>query len=298
VAPLDFLSECKIAWPPSIGGGQGRRWSMTWNSAPPTRSPVPQLSLTGTPKSTLRCDLHANWTQVRIRRAILHPLELRYLPKEKETRMPIKDSQTSARIGALDRYGFLKSSAARAGIAFVALALFAGSQCGRALAADSSSGRSRSEGLAAVDYNFVAQANLGAPFQIDSGRVAEAKATTQEIRDYAHLMVITHIPVVDALNNILQQKNIKTPPNPLLNGAYRAMVASLKVEDGAALDRDYIEGQVQYQKGNAALFRNEIENGYDADLKQFARATLPKIEDHLERALKLAKDERGRAAPQ
>ena len=28
-----------------------------------------------------------------------------------------------------------------------------------------------------VDYNFVAQANLGAPFQIASGRIAEAKAT-------------------------------------------------------------------------------------------------------------------------
>jgi putative membrane protein len=227
---------------------------------------------------------------------ILHSPELRYLPKKKETHMPIKDSQSSARIGELDRYGFLKRSAASAGIAFVALVLFMGSQFGGALAADSRG--SKSEELAAVDYNFVAQANLGAPFQIDSGRVAEAKATTQEIRDYAHLMVITHIPLVDALNNILQQKNIKAPPNPLLNAAYRAMVASLKAEDGAALDRDYIEGQVEYQKGNAALFRNEIENGYDADLKQFARATLPKIEDHLERALKLAKDEPSRAAPQ
>jgi putative membrane protein len=36
-----------------------------------------------------------------------------------------------------------------------------------------------------VDYNFVAQANLGAPFQIASGRIAEEKATTANIRDYA-----------------------------------------------------------------------------------------------------------------
>jgi putative membrane protein len=32
----------------------------------------------------------------------------------------------------------------------------------------------------------------------------------------------------------------------------------------------------------------EIENGSDPDLRQFARETLPKIEDHLQRALKLA----------
>ena len=51
----------------------------------------------------------------------------------------------------------------------------------------------------------------------------------------------------------------------------------------------YVEGQVDYQKGNASLFRYEIQNGADPDLKEFAQRTLPKIEDHLQRALKLAK---------
>jgi putative membrane protein len=142
--------------------------------------------------------------------------------------------------------------------------------------------------LSPVDYNFVAQANLGAPFQVDSGRVAEKGATTAEIRDYAHLMVVTHIPVVDSLNRILSNKNIEAPANTLLHGAYTTMISSLKTERGAVLDRDYVEGQVDYQKGNAALFRNEIENGSDPALKDFARATLPKIVDHLDRALKLA----------
>jgi Domain of unknown function (DUF4142) len=72
-----------------------------------------------------------------------------------------------------------------------------------------------------------------------------------------------------------------------LHGAYEAMLASLKSERGAGFDRDHVEGQVEYQKGNAALSRNEIRDGSDPDLKQFARETLPKIEDHLQRALKL-----------
>jgi putative membrane protein len=149
---------------------------------------------------------------------------------------------------------------------------------------------SAAEKLSPADYNFVAQANLGAPFQIDSGRVAEKGATTAEIRDYAHLMVVTHIPVVDALNRILARKNIEAPANTLLHGAYKTMISSLNSEHGDALDRDYIEGQVDYQKGNEALFRNELENGSDTELKQFARATLPKIVDHLERAVKLAEE--------
>jgi Domain of unknown function (DUF4142) len=63
-----------------------------------------------------------------------------------------------------------------------------------------------------VDFNFVGQANLGAPFQVDSGRLAETKGTSAAIRSYAHLMVTSHIPVVDALNAILQRKNV-TPSN-------------------------------------------------------------------------------------
>ena len=142
--------------------------------------------------------------------------------------------------------------------------------------------------LNAIDFNFVGQANLGAPFQVDSGRLAETKGGNAAIRDYAHLMVTTHIPVINALNAILQRKSI-TPTNTLLDGAYGAMVSTLKAEQGGAFDRDYVNGQVEYQKGNAALFRQEIANGSDPDLKQFARDTLPKIEDHLQRALVLAR---------
>ena len=143
--------------------------------------------------------------------------------------------------------------------------------------------------LSPTDYNFIAQANLGAPFQGVSGRLAEKKAVSAAVRDYAHLMVVTHIPVVDALNAILQRKSIGAPANTLLHGAYVAMISTLKADRGVAFDRDYVDGQVNYQKGNAALFQDEIQNGNDADLKEFARQTLPKIEDHLALALRLPK---------
>ena len=149
--------------------------------------------------------------------------------------------------------------------------------------------------LNAVDFNFVGQANLGAPFQVDSGRLAETKATSAAIRSYAHLMVTTHIPVVDALNVILKQKNI-TPSSTLLHGAYDAMIFTLKADRGTAFDRNYVNGQVEYQKGNAALFEQEIQNGADPELKEFARQTLPKIVDHLQRAEKLAAAAGGRVA--
>ena len=144
--------------------------------------------------------------------------------------------------------------------------------------------------LGPVDYQFVAEANLGAPFQIDSGRLGEKRAENPAVRDYARLMVVTHIPVVDALNAILKRESIMPPPDTLLHGAYGTIIAVLKAEHGVTFDRDYVVGQVDYQKGNTALFQNEIQNGTDPNLKAFARQTLPKIENHLQRALKLAEN--------
>ena len=74
------------------------------------------------------------------------------------------------------------------------------------------------------------------------------------------------------------------------------MISTLEADHRATFDRNYVTGQVEYQKGNAALFEQEIRNGADPDLKEFARQTLPKIVDHLHRAEKLAAETSGSLA--
>ena len=178
---------------------------------------------------------------------------------------------------------------ARLGVSFALLSFIVATNIANAEDASATADASRASSmLSPVDYQFVAEANLGAPFQVDSGRLGEKRAGNGAVRDYAHLMVVTHIPVVDALNTILKRKGIMPPPDTLLQGAYVTMITTLKAEHGVVFDRDYVGGQVEYQKGNTALFQNEIQNGTDPDLRAFARQTLPKIEDHLQRALTLA----------
>ena len=116
-----------------------------------------------------------------------------------------KKSQTNKTNEA--RVGRIPAARAAVVVAVQVAMLTVGLSFARA-GSDSPSAASSSAQRARVDYNFVAQANLGAPFQIDSGRTAEKKATTAAIRDYAHLMVVTHIPVVDALNKILFSRRI------------------------------------------------------------------------------------------
>jgi putative membrane protein len=154
------------------------------------------------------------------------------------------------------------------------------------LAAQTSAASSPDSPLGTADSYFVSQTSLGTPFQVDSGRVAATKGTTQAIRSYAELMVSSHITVNNALLMILKNK-APAPPPTLLRAAYSTTISSLQHESGQTFDADYIMGQVNYQRANAALYQYEISNGTDSDLKTFAEETLPKLQDHLARALKL-----------
>jgi putative membrane protein len=147
-------------------------------------------------------------------------------------------------------------------------------------------GQSSTTALGPVDTYFVTQTSLGTPFQVDSGNLAVTKGTTQAIRDYAELMVSSHVAVNKALDAILKKKPAVPPPT-LLKAAYSTMISTLEHQGGKAFDSDYLTGQVNYQNANAALYKYEIANGADPDLKDFAKQTLPKIEDHLQRALNL-----------
>ena len=176
---------------------------------------------------------------------------------------------------------FLPSAAATLGLSAVLLLLTGSASTAQTPVTSTSGGV-----LGPADTYFVTQTSLGTPFQVDSGRLAESKGTTRAIRSYAMLMVSSHITVNNALLGILKNKT-PAPPPTLLKAAYATMVSTLQHESGRTLDADYVRGQVNYQNGNVALYEYEIANGTDPDLKAFAQETLPKIQDHLARALRL-----------
>src|ERR1700757_1690032 len=85
--------------------------------------------------------------------------------------------------------------------------------------------------LGPVDTYFVTQTPPGPPFQVDSGNLAVTKGTTQAIRDYAQLMVSSHVAVNNALDAILRKKPAVPPPT-LLKAAYSTMISTLEHENG------------------------------------------------------------------
>ena len=142
--------------------------------------------------------------------------------------------------------------------------------------------------LAPVDYAFIGSTYLGNQYQVATGKLGETHAFKAAVKSYAHLMNTSHVDVQDKLVALLNKKGLTQPTLTLLQGAYASIVQILSDEKGPAFERDYVSGQVHYQHSNNALYRWEIANGKDPDLIAYAKTVLPKIDDHLARAEKLA----------
>ena len=109
------------------------------------------------------------------------------------------------------------------------------------------------------------------------------------MRNYALLMDTSQVQVEDKLVALLGKLGATQPPASLRDGAYKSLVRMLGTEPGAAFDRDDVQGQIDYQDANDALYRWEIKAGSNAELKEYARQTLPKIDDHKQRVEALAR---------
>ena len=157
-----------------------------------------------------------------------------------------------------------------------------------ALAGPARAETSDSGTLGLVDYAFIGQTNLGNQFQIESGKFGETHAGSDAVREYARLMDTSHVQVEQNLIALLHKMNVQPPPTSLLAGAYKSLIGTMARERGTAFDRDYVSSQLEYQNANDALYRWEIQNGSNVELKTFARETLPRIDDHMHRVEALA----------
>lgn len=138
--------------------------------------------------------------------------------------------------------------------------------------------------LSPVDYAFIGSANAGNQFQIDTSKLAETRSGSATVRGYAKLMSTSYAQMQHTLAAVLQRINVEPPPNHLLSGSHQSLTGILTRERGVAFDRDYVKSQVDYQNANDALYRWEVENGSNEEVRAFARNMLPRISDHMHRA--------------
>jgi len=132
------------------------------------------------------------------------------------------------------------------------------------------------------DQAFVTKAAEGGMAEVELGKMAQEKGTSQQVKDFGQRMVTDHSKANDELKSLAQTKNITLPSH--VGPHEKATMDRLSKLSGAAFDRAYMQAMLMDHKKDVNEFRHESMAGKDSDVKSFASKTLPTLEDHLKMA--------------
>ncbi|MBD1864653.1 MULTISPECIES: DUF4142 domain-containing protein [Trichocoleus] len=134
----------------------------------------------------------------------------------------------------------------------------------------------------ALDREFVLMAARGNNAEIQTSQLALQKSSNQMVRTYAQQMIREHTQANQRLSQVAAQHRITLPTDPgPLNAAIAQQLALLS---GTNFDRAYMGVQENLHMQAIALYRTEIQHGKAADVKQYASALLPNINNHYQMA--------------
>jgi putative membrane protein len=132
------------------------------------------------------------------------------------------------------------------------------------------------------DADFAAAAIRGGMTEVNLGRLAAQKGTTEAVRTFGQKMVDDHSRANDKLKEIAAREKMELPAD--IGPQEQANIARLSKLSGRTFDREYAHLMVKDHEKDVEDFQNEAKNGKNAYIKQFAGETLPTIQEHLRQA--------------
>jgi putative membrane protein len=139
-----------------------------------------------------------------------------------------------------------------------------------------------SAALSSADRDFVQKAASGGMAEVQTAQLAQQRASSQQVKQFADRMIADHTQANTELQQIAEQENVTLPPQP--TGKDAAAAKKLSGLNGAAFDKAYAQDELSDHQQDVALFRKEASSGQDPALKSFAQKTLPILQQHLQMA--------------
>lgn len=136
------------------------------------------------------------------------------------------------------------------------------------------------------DKNFAMMAAMNNYAEIDAGQTASTKAQNNGVKAFGAMMVMDHTMAGNKLKPIASGLGLYAPDS--LDAKHVALKAQLASLTGRAFDSVYIHAQVEDHRATIELFEDEVSDGKQQDLKNFANETLPNLRMHKAHADSLA----------
>jgi len=140
--------------------------------------------------------------------------------------------------------------------------------------------------FAQSDSKFVKEASEGGLAEVELGRIAQQKGHSQSVRDFGTRMVADHSTANDELKAIAAREGLSVATSVGVKD--EAVKLKLDALSGETFDKAYMSSMVKDHQEDIAAFQKEIGGGTNQAVKSFASKTLPKLQEHLSRAVTTA----------
>jgi putative membrane protein len=135
-----------------------------------------------------------------------------------------------------------------------------------------------------IDAKFAVDAAEAGMLEIELGKVAQQNSSSADVKNFGAMMVTDHTKIGDQLTKISMAKHITLPSS--VSNDDQNKINDFKKKTGHDFDKTYMDAMVSGHKKVAAMFEDEIKNGSDQDIRDFATHTLDGIKAHLQAAQK------------
>jgi len=135
--------------------------------------------------------------------------------------------------------------------------------------------------------DFAESAAQSGGYELAAAKTALAQSRNAQVRAFAERMITEHAQMSEWLRTAAQAAGLPAP-EPHVGGDQTRFLASLQSLRDDPFDREYFRQQVLAHTSALAVMRSYAAKGSDANLRRFANAATPMIEQHLQMALRLA----------
>jgi putative membrane protein len=133
-----------------------------------------------------------------------------------------------------------------------------------------------------ADRKFIEKAAMGGVVEVEMGKLAQQKASSDQVKQFGARMVQDHGKANDELKQLAQSKGVAVPAAPATT--HHGEVDKLSKLSGAQFDREFMSHMLSDHRKTVADFKKASESAKDSEVKAFAGKTLPTLQDHLSQA--------------
>jgi putative membrane protein len=144
------------------------------------------------------------------------------------------------------------------------------------------------KGTVSTDQRFVQKAAMGHMTEIRLAQVAQQRASSQAVKDYAERLEQDHSQALEQLKEVASRENITLLDE--LDSKHQKHIDHFSKLSGEQFDRAFMQHMIKDHKEEIALFERQASQGREPELKTYASNTLPKLREHLNMATEIQGD--------